>query len=300
VTAFEPAIDGYLYFLAAERHASPHTLEGYARDLRKFAVWAQDHGVVDPERIGHSDVAAFLVFLEQSGLSAASRARARTAVRQFYTFRVREGLQVADPSKLVDGPARGRPLPVVLSREQVERLLAAPPLDDALGLRDATMLAVLYATGLRVSELVGLSRYAIDKGRGLAIVRGKGDKERVVLVGDVALDLIDRYLAESFPTLDQGIAKDALFLGKDGTRLTRQQFWARVRHWALAAGIPGKVSPHVLRHSFATHLLEHGADLRSVQTLLGHADLATTEIYTHVSAQRVREVHARTHPRGRR
>jgi integrase/recombinase XerD len=252
VTAFEPAIDGYLYFLAAERHASPHTLEGYARDLRKFAVWAQDHGVVDPERIGHSDVAAFLVFLEQSGLSAASRARARTAVRQFYTFRVREGLQVADPSKLVDGPARGRPLPVVLSREQVERLLAAPPLDDALGLRDATMLAVLYATGLRVSELVGLSRYAIDKGRGLAIVRGKGDKERVVLVGDVALDLIDRYLAESFPTLDQG--------HREGRVVPRQGRHAPHPPAVLGPRPPlgpggrdprQRVSPHVLRHSFA-------------------------------------------------
>ena len=296
----EAAIEGFLYALKVERNASVHTLDAYGRDVRRFADWLEaEHGTTDPGAVQTEHVQGFLRHLEAQGLGARSRARARTSLRQLYRFLIDEGLVEIDPTVLVDSPKFPEPLPVVLSTAQVETLLAAPDAGTPLGLRDKTMIEVLYSTGLRVSELVGLPNSAVDRSTGIAIVRGKGDKERLVPVGDRALGLINRYRVEARPLLDRKQTCRTLFVTRRGNTMTRQNFWQRLRKYAALADIPGKVSPHVLRHSFATHLLEHGADLRSLQAMLGHADIGTTQIYTHVTRARLKRIHADHHPRGR-
>ncbi len=296
---FDAAIEGFLYWMQVEKHSSKHTIDAYGRDLRNFAEWAARTGRGNPSDIGGTDVSDYLVFLDEQGRAPSTRTRHRTSLRRLFQFRIQEGHQQVDPTARVRAPGAGSPLPTVLSQNQVERLLIEP-LKDAtpLGLRDAAMIELLYATGLRVSELTGLDLVQIQRMHGLIQVRGKGDKERVVPVGDRAVVLLGEYVQRSRPALDKTGRSAALFLGRNGTRLTRQAFWVRMRRHAVAAGIPGKVSPHVLRHSFATHLLQHGADLRAVQAMLGHADITTTEIYTHVASERLKRVHASAHPRG--
>lgn len=295
----DDAIEGFLYYLKVERARSDNTVQAYGRDLQQFAAWLGERGIPSPADVSHAHLVDYLVSLDEGGLGLRSIARARTSIRQLFKFLLREGLVEADPSTLIEAPRFPAPLPVVLSGKQVEALLAAPDRTSPLGLRDAAMIELLYATGLRVTELVTLPWRAIDAEIGLLRVRGKGDKERLVPVGEQALDLIRRYLRESRPQLDPDGTSPALFVNRRGTPMTRQNFWQRLRGWAVAAGIPGKVSPHVLRHSFATHLLENGADLRALQAMLGHADISTTQIYTHVTQARLAALHARFHPRGR-
>lgn len=295
----DDAIEGFLYYLKVERARSDNTVQAYRRDLQQFAAWLGERGIPSPADVSHAHLVDYLVSLDEGGLGLRSIARARTSIRQLFKFLLREGLVEADPSTLIEAPRFPAPLPVVLSGKQVEALLAAPDRTSPLGLRDAAMIELLYATGLRVTELVTLPWRAIDAEIGLLRVRGKGDKERLVPVGEQALDLIRRYLRESRPQLDPDGTSPALFVNRRGTPMTRQNFWQRLRGWAVAAGIPGKVSPHVLRHSFATHLLENGADLRALQAMLGHADISTTQIYTHVTQARLAALHARFHPRGR-
>ncbi len=209
-----------------------------------------------------------------------------------------EGHLEADPSLLVEAPRAGRRLPAVLSEAQVSALLAAPQPDTEIGQRDAAMLELLYATGLRVSELVGLRREDLNLSAGWILVRGKGSKERIVPVGDRAAALLRRYMAGARCALDPAGSSPFVFLSPRGGPLSRQAFWYRVKHYARLAGVSPTVSPHTLRHAFATHLLEHGADLRAVQLMLGHADLSTTQIYTHIARERLRRIHAESHPRG--
>jgi integrase/recombinase XerD len=290
-------IDEYLGALWLERGLSDHSRAAYRHDLRSFRDWlaARDRTLLE------TDPAALQEYLAdryQRGASARSVARGLSCLRGFFDHQVRCGRLPHSPVTGIRSPRLGRPLPAALSEIEVEALLAAPPPDTALGLRDRTMLEVLYATGLRVSELVGLGLAEVNLRQGVVRVLGKGRKERLVPLGEEALDWLRRYLAEARPALAGSRQTRALFLTPRGAGMTRQAFWYRVRHWAVQAGIDRPLSPHTLRHAFATHLLDHGADLRVVQLLLGHSDLSTTQIYTHVAQRRLRELHARHHPRG--
>ncbi len=295
------AIDGFLRHLAVERGLSPRTLEAYGRDLARFADYAEGRGVRGVGGIERGHVSGFQEALEGEGLAVRSRARMGVSVRRFVRHLVATGRLAEDPSEGVGTPRRGRPLPKVLRPDETEALLAAAGGDAPLDLRDRAMLEVLYGAGLRVSELVALPLAAVDARAGWLRVVGKGRKERIVPLGEPALEAIGRYLEEARPAL---VGKgrrdpDALFLSRRGGAMTRQNFFQRLRALALRAGVPtDRVSPHVLRHAFATDLVEGGADLRAVQTMLGHADLSTTQIYTHVSRGRLRDVVEERHPRG--
>ncbi len=297
----EAAVEGFMYYLKVERGRSEHTVEAYGRDLARFRRWLRAvHGIERAEGVRREHVADHLVHLDRDlDLGLRSIARARTSIRQLFKFLVREGRLEADPTELVDAPRFPRPLPKVLSSAQVEALLAAPDTSHPLGLRDAAMIELMYACGLRVTELVRLPIRAVDAREGLIRVVGKGDKERVVPVGERALALLRRYLEEGRPHADPQWRSPDAFVTARGRGMTRQNFWQRIKKYAQMAGIPREsVSPHVLRHSFATHLLEHGADLRSLQVMLGHADISTTQIYTHVTRERLARLHAAFHPRG--
>lgn len=242
--------------------------------------------------------------LDYLALRVRARARPRTtarllsSVRRFYQHQVREGRLHADPSALIDAPKLGRPLPKTLSEAEVEALLAAPAVDDALGLRDRAMLELIYASGLRVSELVGLAVHQLNLRQGVVRVFGKGAKERLVPLGEEAAGWLERYLRDARPALLDGAPSDALFVTRRGGGMTRQAFWHLIKRYARRVGVRTELSPHTLRHSFATHLLNHGADLRAVQMLLGHHNLSTTQIYTYVARERLKDVHAAHHPRG--
>jgi integrase/recombinase XerD len=296
-TALDEASDRFLEHLVVERRLSRHTLDGYGRDLTRFRRFLLARGRTHPSEVTRADVSDHLLALVEAGLGPASRARALVAVRSWFRFLVAERWVAEDPCETIGGPRLTRPLPEVLGLEEVDRLLAAPPLDTPRGLRDAAMLALLYATGLRVSELCQLPLDSYHREAGYLKVSGKGRKQRLVPVGQVAADLVDRYLAEVRPVLVREPDQPALFLGPRGGPLTRQGFWKLLRQYARAVGIHRSISPHKLRHSFATHLLERGADLRAVQAMLGHADISTTQIYTHVSRARLLALYARHHPR---
>ena len=293
------AIEGFLYFLTVERNRSQNTIMAYSHDLRRFATWGAGRGLIQPSHYDQGAVADHLVYLDREReLGLRSIARARTSIRQLFRFLVREKHIESDPTERVDGPRFPNPLPTVLSAQQVEALLAAPDRSKPLGLRDAAMIELLYSTGLRVTELVTLPLRGVDAREGLVQVIGKGDKERIVPVGQTALELLKRYLVEARPHHDPKTRAPQCFVGRRGSAMTRQNFWQRIQKYKVEAGIHGKVSPHVLRHAFATHLLEHGADLRSLQAMLGHADISTTQIYTHVTQARLAALHKAYHPRG--
>ncbi len=298
--AWDAAIDGFVLHLRTEEHLAARTVGAYAADLTGFARWAIDHEKRTPSSVDKEDVLAFVAAAHASGQAARTRARRRVALRRFYRHLVATGVATRDPTGELVAPKLGRHLPKVLRPEESDALLAAATDDGVLGLRDRTMLEVLYGGGLRVSELVQLPVSALDTSAGFARVRGKGGHERIVPLGEIALGWIARYLKDGRPTLAaRRPATDALFLTRRGGPMTRQNFFQRLKVLAGRAGIPReRVSPHALRHSFATDLLDGGADLRAVQAMLGHADLATTEIYTHVSRSRLRDTVERRHPRG--
>ncbi len=275
------------------------SLAAYRRDLRDFAAWLARHRQRALEAADRSDIEAWLASQYRAQARASSIARRLSAVRRFYRLEMERGAVREDPTVRVRAPKKPRSLPKSLSEPQVEALIAAPDPDTTLGLRDRAMLETLYATGLRVSELVGLKLGQVSLDAGVVRVLGKGSKERLVPLGDEAIAWIRRYLAEARPGLAAGARVDHLFLTARRGPLTRQAFWQLVRRYGAKAGIAaGKLSPHVLRHAFATHLLNHGADLRVVQLLLGHADITTTTIYTHVARERLKHLHAQHHPRG--
>jgi integrase/recombinase XerD len=297
-TELEDALDGFLAQLRVERGASRNTVAAYGHDVGGWVRWLAERGVASPDGLVADHLADYLVALDAGGLGARSVARARTAARQFVRYLVEEGALDGDPTERVRSPRFGSPLPVVLSAAQVEAILATPDPSTPLGLRDRAMLELLYSAGLRVSELVGLPLHAVRLDPPLVQVVGKGNKERLVPMGEQAAAWIARWLAEGRPVLDPAQRSEALFVTTRGEGMTRQNLWIRLTEIARIAGVRGKVSPHVLRHSFATHLLAHGADLRAIQAMLGHADISTTQIYTSVTRERLRAIHARTHPRG--
>jgi integrase/recombinase XerD len=291
------ALDRYLEGLAVEQGLSPHTVAAYGRDLGRLARDLAERCGRDFLTAGREDLALHLQGLRLQGLSPRSIRRALSALKGFFQFLVAERERGDDPSVHLDGPKLPRPLPKVLSEEQVEAILASPDSGDPLGLRNKAMFELLYATGLRVSELVGLTLPQLRLDQGFLVAFGKGSKERLVPVGEAAERWVRRYLAEVRPGLAAG-RTPAVFVNRLGEPMTRQGFWLILKTAARGAGVdPRQVSPHVIRHSFATHLLEHGADLRAVQMMLGHADVSTTQIYTHIHQARLRQLYDRFHPR---
>ena len=293
--ALPTALDRYLDHLRVERALMPATLESYARDLREYLEWLESQGILQISQVGRLHVLAHLSALHARGLSRASQARHLAAVRGLHRFAAAEGVAPADPSDGVEASRGSRPLPRFLTVDEVDRLLAQPDARSPSGARDRAMLELLYASGLRVSELVGLPLAAVDAQLGIVRVRGKGGKERVVPVGERAQDSLAVYLRSGRGILLGPRQSRDLFVTPRGRRMTRQGFWKLLGRYARAAGLPD-VHPHTLRHSFATHLLERGADLRAVQAMLGHADIATTQIYTHVDRERLKAIIAK-HPR---
>ena len=293
----ERLIEEFLDALWLEKGLSPHTRSAYRTDLLAFARWLEGRGLT-LENLGRDAVLDHLGWRLSEGYQARSTARFLSGLRSFYKYAVREGRIVEDPTLLVSMPQLGAPLPKSLSEADVEALLAAPDTEDTLGLRDRTMLEVLYATGLRVTELISLTLDEINLREGSLRVFGKGSKERLIPLGEEAIAWLEDYLKTARPLLLGGQPGDILFPSQRGTPMTRQTFWHRIKLHAQVAGIRTSLSPHTLRHAFATHLLNHGADLRTVQMLLGHTSLSTTQIYTHVARVRLQQLHAQHHPRG--
>jgi integrase/recombinase XerD len=291
-------LDAFCDALWLEDGLAANTLAAYRRDLRLFADWLRSRRGLGLLEVRHADLLEYLAFRFAARTKASSAGRLLSTLKRFYRHQLREGRLAADPTLNIDAPKVPRALPKSLTEQDVEALLAAPDVATALGLRDRAMLEMLYATGLRVTELVTLTAPQVSTAAGVVRVLGKGSKERLVPTGEIALEWLDRYLAESRPSLTMGRPVDALFVTMRGEGMTRQMFWHLVKRHAAAAGITKPISPHTLRHAFATHLLNHGADLRAVQMLLGHADISTTQIYTHVARERLKDLHARHHPRG--
>ena len=291
-------LDLFMNYLAVERGLARNTLDAYGRDLSRYLAWLQRHGVTHPEDISVPLLLGFLASLKDAGLAPRSRSRALVALRTFHKFLVSERLCALNPTGQVAAPRSMAPLPKTMSPHDVEALLASPKGEAPLAVRDRAMLEILYATGLRVSELVTLKLTDLQLDVGYLTAFGKRNKQRIVPLGTLAIDELRGYLAVARPRLDKAGGASFVFLNRSGEGLTRQGFWKIIKRRAREAGIYRNITPHTLRHSFATHLLENGADLRSVQAMLGHADIATTQIYTHVTRERLRQIHARHHPRG--
>ncbi|HEY2295717.1 MAG TPA: site-specific tyrosine recombinase XerD [Thermoanaerobaculia bacterium] len=296
VPPWRRVLDRYLESLTVERGLSRNTVDGYRNDLSRLGEALAKKGGRDLLAALPADLSAHMRDLQRQGLSPRSSARALSAIRGFYEHLVTAGERKDNPAVNLLPPKLWKPLPKVLSEDEVEALLAAPDVGTPLGVRDRAMLELLYATGLRVSELVGLTLPQLRLDVGFLIAFGKGSKERVVPVGEQAEMWVKRYLREVRPELARG-RHQAVFANKDGDPMSRVGFWMLIKKHGLKAGIRAEISPHVLRHSFATHLLEHGADLRAVQTMLGHADISTTQIYTHIHQQRLKSLYDRFHPR---
>ena len=290
-------IDTYLDSIWMEKGLSDNTLQSYRRDLTQFSSWLNDKGL-NLLPCTRADLQQYLGWRVKERLRASSTSRMLSCLRGFFRYLLREELISEDPVLLIDSPKKGRALPKTLTEDDVERLLNAPELNDPVHFRDRAMLEVLYATGLRVTELVSLQLFEVNLNQGVVRVMGKGGKERLVPLGEEAISWVQRYLVQVRPLLLGENISDVLFPSRRGQMMTRQTFWHRIKHYALLAGIDKPLSPHVMRHAFATHLLNHGADLRVVQMLLGHSDLSTTQIYTHVAQQRLQSLHQQHHPRG--
>jgi integrase/recombinase XerD len=296
VPPWRRALDRYLESLAVERGLAKNTVDGYRNDLSRLGETLAKKGGRDLLAAQAADLSAHMRDLQRQGLSPRSSARALSALRGFYEHLVTIGERKDNPSVNLLPPKLWKPLPKVLTEDEVTALLAAPDVGTPLGLRDRAMLELLYATGLRVSELVGLQIPQLRLDVGFLVAFGKGSKERVVPVGEQAEMWTRRFLREVRPELARG-RHQAVFVNRDGDPMSRVGFWKMIKGYGLKAGIRAHISPHVLRHSFATHLLEHGADLRAVQTMLGHADISTTQIYTHIHQQRLKSLYDRFHPR---
>jgi integrase/recombinase XerD len=290
-------IEQFLDAVWIERNLAENTVASYRLDLMSLAGWLQ-HNATNLLRVDAVDLQGFLAERIEGGYKATSSARLLSAMRRLFQYLYREKLRDDDPSALLASPKLPQRLPKDLSEAQIDRLLQAPSIEEPLELRDKAMLELLYATGLRVTELVSLTLNNVSLRQGVVRVIGKGDKERLVPLGEEAVHWLEHYLEYGRPWLLNGQTLDVLFPSSRARQMTRQTFWHRIKHYATLAGIDSeKLSPHVLRHAFATHLLNHGADLRVVQMLLGHSDLSTTQIYTHVATERLRQLHQQHHPR---
>lgn len=297
-TEVEHWIDPYINHLIVEKGLAAKTIEAYSADLGSYLAFLTSQKI---SKIAEADTAAilkYLIELRKTGRGGRTRARHLVAIRGFYHYLTQQGVLKKNSAKMVDLPKSGLKLPDVLSQEDVAQLLSTPDLEKPLGLRDAAMLETLYAAGLRVSELIYLQVNAVNLEAGFVRVIGKGSKERIVPIGRKALEQLQRYLEHARPLLLKGLSSRFMFVARAGKPMTRQGFWKLLKRYTLKSGISKSVTPHSLRHSFASHLLEGGADLRAVQMMLGHVDIATTQIYTHVAQKRLIEIHRQYHPRG--
>lgn len=288
-------IEQFLDAVWVEQGLSENTLSAYSSDLRIFAKWLKDRSLLEVDTV---DLSGFLASRYKEGIGNRSSARILSSLRRFYGYFIRENRITIDPTALIESPHIGRSLPISLSEHDVELLLNAPEVTNGQGFRDKTMLEMLYATGLRVSELVDLKFEQISFRQGVVRIIGKGNKERLVPVGEEAMNWLEAYITQARKTTLGERQSDYLFVTNRADGMTRQAFWHIIKRHAKKAGINKELSPHTLRHAFATHLLNHGADLRVVQLLLGHADLSTTQIYTHIARERLKDLHSKFHPRG--
>jgi len=291
-------IQEYIYYLNVERGLSENTLSSYKRDLSFFKQFlTQDQDIESWPRVHRNHVMKYLLHLKEKGRAPSTVTRNLAAIRSFFQFLLQEGSLTEDPSTDLESPKQDKKLPEILTTTEVDKLLKQPNLTDVKGKRDKAMLELIYATGMRVTELISLNVEHVDIKNGYILCRGKGDKERIVPLGKIAIYCISDYLAKSRPLLRKSMTEPALFLNHHGRRLTRQGFWKILKKYAEKIGIDKRITPHTLRHSFATHLLENGADLRSVQEMLGHSDISTTQIYTQLTRKRLKDVYTQTHPR---
>lgn len=298
MNSFDQLTDQFINYLVVEKGLSGNTVAAYSKDLILYLKSLRANGISDISDADMALVLKHMIDLREAGLGPRSRARHLVTLRGFYRFLVREKVLETNPAQMVDLPKAGRKLPDVLKVEEVVRLLETPDTSKPLGVRDAAMLELLYAAGLRVSELIKVGIANINLEACFVRVLGKGSKERVVPIGQAAKKKVDVYLASGRPVLLKGQPSQYLFVTRSAMPMTRQGFWKLLKQYALKAGLSHKITPHALRHSFATHLLKRGADLRSVQVMLGHVDISTTQIYTHVAQERLKAVHTRYHPRG--
>lgn len=290
-------LDEFIDRIWLEEGLARNTLDSYRQDITHFADWLEKDAAKDLLQVEQFDIQRYLAFKFPIS-KPRSISRLIASLRRLYRFALRENKIAQDPSLQIESPKLPRSLPKSLSEDEVEALLAAPDINDPIGLRDRAMLELLYASGLRVSELVGLKVTEVSLSEGVVRVTGKGSKTRLVPMGEVAADWIARYLKEARPEILEKRLSDSMFVTQRGAAMTRQAFWYLIKRYALVADIQKPMSPHVLRHAFATHLLNHGADLRVVQMLLGHSDISTTQIYTHVARERLKQLHTAHHPRG--
>ncbi|MBS3947752.1 MAG: site-specific tyrosine recombinase XerD [Dethiobacter sp.] len=287
----------FIHYLAAEKGLAKNTLESYNRDLCSFCTYLRQNGVDSLLDVGRSQIADYLFSLQKAGKATATRSRSLASIRSLYHYLFKEKLVGVDPTLELESPKQEKKLPRILSMQEVDLLLEQPDRQQVTGVRDKAMLEVIYATGVRVSELLSLNVGDINLEAGFVRCTGKGSKERIVPLGSLAITNVENYLTASRPKLVRHSGEASIFVNQHGKRLTRQGFWKILKKYARQAGITREITPHTFRHSFATHLLENGADLRSVQEMLGHADISTTQIYTQVTKPKLREVYEKTHPR---
>jgi integrase/recombinase XerD len=291
-------LDQYLHYLVVEKGLSKNTIEGYQLALNRFLGHLRKKGIQEIGDVKKFDIRAFLLVLRKKGLSAKTLARDLSAIRTFFQFLIQEEILEVNPVEEIESPKMTKTLPEILTLREVEQLLEQPDLRTPLGIRDRAMLEVLYATGMRVSELIRLPVNQVNLESGYVVIYGKGSKERMVPLGSEAMKWVHLYLQTARERLAKGKESHFLFITRSGRGMSRQRFWKNLKARGLKAGLRKRVTPHLLRHSFASHLLERGADLRSVQMMLGHVDISTTQIYTHVTGERLKKIHQRYHPRG--
>jgi len=291
-------LERFIHYLAVERGLSDNTLSSYLSDLNQFMTFLEENNITSVHMLNNQHLIEYILFLRSNGKAPTTISRNRAAIKTFMKFLVNEGILENNPSENLESPRLNRKLPLALSMEQVDNLLQQPRTKTAIGLRDRAMLEVLYASGLRVSELISLNIGDLELDKGFIRCYGKGSKERIVPLGSMAIFFVNQYLEQARVKLVKKTAEKTVFVNNMGNRLTRQGLWKILKKYAKTAGI-GEITPHTLRHSFATHLLENGADLRAVQEMLGHADISTTQIYTHLTNSHLRKVYDNTHPRAK-
>lgn len=291
-------LDQFLHYLIVEKGLSKNTIEAYSYDLNRFLDHLRGKGIREMSNVGKFNVRAFLIDLKKKGLSTKTIVRNLVAIRTFFKFLIQDGIIEVNPVEELESPKMVKSLPEILSLKEVEQLLEQPNIQTPLGIRDRAMLEMLYATGMRVSELTQLPIDHVNLEGGYVLLFGKGSKERIVPLGSEAMKWVAFYLKSARGRLAKGRESRFLFISRSGREMSRQRFWRNLKEYGQRAGLRKRITPHLLRHSFASHLLERGADLRSVQMMLGHADISTTQIYTHVTGERLKKIHRRYHPRG--
>jgi integrase/recombinase XerD len=291
-------LDQFLHYLVVEKGLSKNTIEAYGHALARFFDRLKGKKIQDIRDVGKIDVQGFLLALRKKNLSTKSIVRDLAAIRSLFRFLIQEGILDTNPVEDLESPKVAKTLPEILSLKEIEQILEQPDLQTPLGMRDRAMLEMLYATGMRVSELTHLPTHLVNLEGGYVLLYGKGSKERIVPLGSEAIKWVTLYLKAARATLSKGKENPSLFINRSGKEMSRQRFWKSLKDYAKKAGLHKRITPHLLRHSFASHLLERGADLRSVQTMLGHVDISTTQIYTHVTGEKLKKVHKQYHPRG--